>query len=214
MKLHKAGPGKDAAQELTRSLLRELGQAERSAQRHPRIEAERLGNVPPAHAMRRAAEHADEALPALSAEAERLGMSVLPSGVPLGEALSQAREKLGDLLLTQERSYRGTLAGLRHGVDVLVALEHVARRGAMTELADCARRLLHERERLVEDVGRQLGWFAAHPDRALERGPLARRTLEVVARVRRRGRAEGGPAAMGPVPAVKETEGAGAPAPA
>ena len=44
---------------LLASLLAELFQSERSAVKHPRREADRLGDVPPAQALRAASEHAE-----------------------------------------------------------------------------------------------------------------------------------------------------------
>src|ERR1051325_7476742 len=58
----KAGEGKESPeQEWIASLTRELFQTEKSAKTHPVVEADRLGDVPPAQALRAVAAHAERA---------------------------------------------------------------------------------------------------------------------------------------------------------
>ncbi len=108
------------------SLVRELFQTERSAMIHPRIEAERLGDVPPAHAMRAVSTHAEAALAEIRPLLRERGLPISAGGSTVGEAFSALRDHLADYLLSTERSYRGTLLGMRHGVDLVELLQYVA----------------------------------------------------------------------------------------
>src|SRR5258705_13397876 len=103
---------------LASALFPEVRQVERSAIRHSRKEAQRLGGCPPAEALIAVAEHAartEASLQTLLAERSASSNSV---GAILGAAFSIGRSLAGDYLLTAERSYRATLLGLRHGLDV------------------------------------------------------------------------------------------------
>jgi hypothetical protein len=159
------------------NLSRELFQTEQSARRHPRVEVERLGDVPPARVLRGVAGHADEALAELPELMKQYDLPVSLGGISVGSAFSILRDRLADLMLSAERSYRATLLGMRHGVDLVVLLEQVARRDGATALADWCVVWLERRRELLDDAERALEWFAAHPERAQQaatRGPLAR----------------------------------------
>src|SRR5689334_1449860 len=116
----RAAPGGDMQdlQKLYDKLCRELAQSEQSASTHPRREAKRLGDTAPAHALLAIATHADELRPrfaALMAKRQPKGMRV---GRAFGRAFSAIRQAFADRLIDAERSYRGTLLGLHHGIDV------------------------------------------------------------------------------------------------
>ncbi|WAS96489.1 hypothetical protein [Nannocystis punicea] len=166
------------------NLARELFQTEQSAVRHPRLEAERLGDVPPARRLRAIAEHAESALAELPGLAERHRLPVSPTGRVVGTAFSVARDQLADLFLSLERSYRGTLLGLRHGVDLMILFEQVARHDGAVALADWSATWLDRRQALLSEAEQALSWFAEHPARALEAAthrPLARAFRATVA---------------------------------
>lgn len=160
---------RDDARRLLESLFHELFQTERSAEVHCAREASRLGQTPPAIALRAVSEHArgvNARLPMLAAERN------LPhghAGRAVGEAFSTLRRLLSDPAMDAERSYRGTLLGARHGVDVVRIVGHLARRLEDAPLAAFCDRWLSEREPLVQDVEAQLEWFAEHPTEASAR---------------------------------------------
>lgn len=159
------------------NLVRELFQTEQSARRHPRIEIQRLGDVPPALVLRAVAAHADEALVALPVVVTEEQLPVSLGGRTVGATFSALRNQIVDLFLTAERSYRATLLGMRHGVDLVVLLEQVARRDRADALADWCADWLARRRPLLADAEQALSWFAQNPERALaasERRPLAR----------------------------------------
>ncbi|WP_437278919.1 hypothetical protein WME90_48235 [Sorangium sp. So ce375] len=149
------------------SLVRELFQTERSAMIHPRIEADRLGDVPPARAMRAVSAHAEAALSEICPLLRERELPISAGGLAVGEAFSALRERLADHLLSTERSYRGTLLGMRHGVDLVELLQYVATVEGDTPLAAWCARWLSMRKPLVEVVADELAWFAARPARAM-----------------------------------------------
>jgi hypothetical protein len=59
--------------DLVARLFVELFQTERSASKHPRIEASRLGRSPAAHAMRAISRHGEQMLPEIKRLAEAEG---------------------------------------------------------------------------------------------------------------------------------------------
>lgn len=158
---------------LVASLFQELFQEEQSARLHPLREASRLGEVPPAAALRAVSEHAAGALSQLPELAEKNQVSFSAAGKALGFFLSQFRQLVIDRLVEMERSYRGTLAGMRHGIDLVELLGHVAQAQGNSELARWCTGWLSERRPLVEAVARELAWFAQEPEVATSRpGPL------------------------------------------
>jgi hypothetical protein len=172
-------------------LMPEAFQSEDSAVNHCGRDADRLGNVPPGVAMRDIAEHARHVLPRLGELAQSRGMSRAQAATALGRAMSNARALAVDIAMSQEKSYRGTLLGLHHGISTVLLLEDAAVVTSDQVLADFCKSWLSERTRLVADVERELAWFAQHPDAALSRAtpPFVKkisRTLPLLAALRPR----------------------------
>ncbi len=165
---------------LSTDLFAELFQTERSAVRHPRREAERLGPVPPATALRAVAAHADEALADVARLAKERGLHASAVGQVAGEAFSVARHLVVDRVLSAEQSFRGTLLGLRHGVDVVRLLRSAADEEGDAPLVDWCDRWLSVRLRLVAGVEAELGWFGHHPDVARNGGSRSKRAMSRV----------------------------------
>jgi len=161
--------------ELLRSLMRELFQSERSAMKHPRRQADRLGGGPPAQALQAVSEHAARSYGDLCAMASAGDLASSRGGRVIGSLLSTARHVVLDRAVDAERSYRATLLGLRHGVDVVKLVRKVADASGRVELAGFCTRWLGEREPLVERVEAAMGWFAEHPQRAAEMARARRR---------------------------------------
>lgn len=159
---------------LLRSLFRELFQSERSAMKHPRREAERLGSGPPAQALEAVTDHAKRVFAELCAAARASNVPVSRAGMAIGSLFSIARHVVLDRAVDTERSYRATLLGMRHGVDVVKLVRKVADASGRVELAGFCTRWLDDREPLVERVESAMSWFAEHPQRAAEM-PRARR---------------------------------------
>ncbi|MBL9105423.1 MAG: hypothetical protein JNL82_31085 [Myxococcales bacterium] len=147
-------------------LTQELCQTEQSAREHPIVEARRLGDVPPAWALRAVAEHATAAhagLQRLTARPDR------PDGVigrTIGHAFSVLRDHFADVLLSSEKSYRATLLGMRHGVDLTELVRSLAATTGDDDLVAWCDAWLDRRRPLVEAAARELAWFAAHPAEA------------------------------------------------
>jgi hypothetical protein len=163
-----------ALQPLLRSLFRELFQTETSALKHCRREAERLGEAAPAAALREISGQAGNFLAELPRIARAHDLPASAGGAAVGAFFSEARDKVFDRLIRSERSYRGTLLGLRHGIDLVQLLAQAARERGYAELSAFCERWLGARLPLVADVERQLVWFAQQPDEAmrLARSPL------------------------------------------
>lgn len=157
------------------SLFVELFQTERSAYRHPIREAGRLGDVPPSIALRAVAAHANEALDELPELAKKRGFRVAPLGEIVGETFSAIRHFVADRFVDVERSYRGTLLGMRHGIDLVRLLRAAAEDEGDAELVAWCDRWLPVRERLVAGVEAELAWFARRPALSLKHpAPLLR----------------------------------------
>jgi len=73
-------------------------------------------------------------------------------------------------MIDAERSYRATLLGLRHGVDLARLLHEVAMRGDDPALRELTRRICTEREVLLANAVDTLRWFAEQPRLALTSG--------------------------------------------
>lgn len=149
------------------NLVRELFQTEQSARTHPLVEAERLGDVPPAHALRAVSAHAEGVLAELPGMMKAHDLPVSEGGRAMGNALSGLRDHLIDLLVNEEKSYRGTLIGMRHGIDLVELIRGVALVEGNALLATWCAGWIETRRPLVEAVARELAWFAAHPERAM-----------------------------------------------
>lgn len=157
-------------QKLRTKLCRELAQSEQSARLHPRREARRLGKVPPAAALRSIADHAEELRPrfdALMREDQPVGLRV---GRWVGQLFSALRHGLFDRMIDTERSFRGTLLGLRHGIDTTRLLREVATRLGDVYLVAFCDELLARRLPLIARAEATLSWFAEQPARALQSG--------------------------------------------
>lgn len=151
-------------------LCRELAQSERSATVHTRREARRLGDGAPANALLAIAEHADAQWPrfeALRGGKQPVGVR---AGAAVGRALSRFRQLLLDKVVDVERSYRGTLLGVHHGVGLVRLLAEVAVRDGDKPLADFLAEWLAVRRELVENAEQALAWFAERPSRAVHSG--------------------------------------------
>ncbi|MDQ3334825.1 MAG: hypothetical protein M4D80_06680 [Myxococcota bacterium] len=155
---------------LCTKLCRELAQSEHSAVVHPQREAKRLGDVSPAHALLAIAEHAK----ALRPRFEALMVKRQPKGIKVGrvfgEIFSVIRQLIADRVIDAERSYRGTLLGLRHGIDVVRLLREVSLREHDTHLLRFCDDFLVERVALMEGAEQALAWFAEQPSRAIRSG--------------------------------------------
>lgn len=151
---------------LSADLFAELLQNERSASRNPRREAERLGVVPPASALRAVAAHADETLDELPRLVRERGLRGVETYALAGEAFSAARHLVMSRVLDAEHAYRATLLGLRQGIDIVRLLRAAADEDGDGALVDHLDRWLAVRLRLVAGVEAELGWFGHHPDAA------------------------------------------------
>jgi hypothetical protein len=159
---------RDSTQRLLRNLTRELFQTETSAAWHCRREAERLTGAPAAETLRAIAEHADQVLSALPDLAEREDLPVSKLGSAVGVFFSQTRDKVLDRMIQAERSYRGTLLGARHGVDLVRMIRHVAEQSEHARLKNFCDEWLTTRPKLVERLEENLAWFAERPERAMQ----------------------------------------------
>jgi hypothetical protein len=155
---------------LLRTLGRELFQTETSAAWHCRREARRLASSPPAWALSAVADHADVALRALPALAERHDLAISAGGHLVGRAFSAIRQAFADRIIDGEQCYRGTLLGIRHGIDCVRLLEHVAMVLNDADLANWCEGWLDTRVELTARVEEGLAWFARHPVEATRSG--------------------------------------------
>lgn len=158
----------EGAHKLLCNLFPELFQTEQSALSHPQREAERLGSVPPAQALRAVSAHAERVLKELPELATQHNLPVSRLGQAVGQLFSNLRQWFADHLIDEERSYRGTLLGMRHGVDLVLLIRHAARVQGDPGLEGWCTTWLTERVPLVEEVAAQLGWFAVTPKVALQ----------------------------------------------
>lgn len=151
-------------------LCRELAQSERSAVVHTRREARRLGDTPPARALRALGAHAQAMNPAfqdLVGRRQPVGMML---GRRIGELFSTLRHVIFDRLMDLERSYRGTLLGFHHGLAVARLLREVAERLDERGMVEFCDEWLPVRMGLVEAAERELHWFADAPHKAIRSG--------------------------------------------
>jgi hypothetical protein len=151
---------------LLEALFHELAQTERSAEIHPPREADRLGDVPPARPLRALAEHAKQVRSQVAELAHAREVRGTKIGSAVGDLFSIVRRAITDPMMDAERSYRATLLGMRHGVDLVKLMRVTADAGGDAELVLFCDEWLSVREPLVEDVCEQLEWFGWHPERA------------------------------------------------
>jgi hypothetical protein len=97
-------------------------------------------------------------------------MPISPGGRIVGKVFSAVRHLFADRVIEAERSYRGTLLGIRHGIDVMRLLEQVAMVLNDAELANWCEDWLDTRNDLVARVEEGLAWFARHPVEATRSG--------------------------------------------
>ena len=176
--LHASAMSKETAHQTNdrylASLMIELFQTERSAIMHCDREAARLGKSPPATTLDEVSDHAREALAKLTDLAEA---GKIPARKPrqklgqlIGRTLSRVRMHVLDRLVAGERSYRGTLLGMRHGIDLVRLLREVADREGTDVLVEWCDDWLSARVPLVEAVCEHMVWFADRPASAVHHG--------------------------------------------
>jgi hypothetical protein len=116
--------------------------------------------------LRAVVEHARGVLDELPGLAERENLPVSRGGVRTGALFSEIRDKMLDIVMQSERSYRGTLLGMRHGLDVVRMMRAVAETTGKTELRAFCDTWLEKRHGLVLRVEEEMRWFAQHPELA------------------------------------------------
>lgn len=163
----KRKPREAAHRELMVELFRELFQAERSAADHCVREAERLGDVGPAAVLRTIAVHALQSLNELPLLASAEGLPASGVAQALGSFFSTVRTTALDWLVQEQISYRGTLLGLRHGLDVARLLGHTADETMSEGLGEWCGEWVLAREPLVRVATEELAWFAQNPHLAI-----------------------------------------------
>lgn len=155
-------------EKLLHNVTHEVFQTETSAVRHCRREADRLGATSPGRAMLAISEHAKRVLDALGPVCQQDGLPVGVGGSTAGIFLSEMRDKVLDRLIQSERSYRGTLMGLHHGVDLMKLVAFAAEASGKSSLMALSADWLVVRPGLVRTAVDELAWFVMHPERAME----------------------------------------------
>jgi hypothetical protein len=166
---------------LLNNLLREVYQTETSAVQHCKREAERLGSSSPAAAMVAISEHASRAMPRLVELCQRENLPVSAAGGLAGRLFSQVRDKLADRIVQSERSYRLTLVGIRHGIDLMRMVRSAAESADRSALSEFCSVWLDTRVVLTQHVEDEMRWFVRHPELATK---LARPFLVAARRER------------------------------
>jgi hypothetical protein len=159
---------------LLTSLIVEVFQAERSGAEHAPREAQRLGDTPPGRVMRDIGDDCRRALEELRGIASRPDIPQGSFGERIGSMFSALREGVGDVFVSRQMSYRGTLLGVHHGVDAIMLLRSAAENAGDVEVVEWCMRVLDGRLPLLERAQHELTWFAREPARAME---PAKRTL-------------------------------------
>jgi hypothetical protein len=167
-------PPEPSLQKLLRSLVREFFQTETSAVKHCRREAARLESAP-AQPLRAIADHAERALREFPALANGRKLPFSGGGIAVGALFSELRDKLADKTIRRERSYRGTMLGVRHGMDLVRVLRLACQAAGYSELTQFCDEWLRERTQYVAQLEQSLSWFVEHPSNAMQlaRAPLA-----------------------------------------
>jgi hypothetical protein len=148
-------------------LCRELAQSELDAMIHTIREANRLGTGAPAEMLRAISAHACALQPLVKSVIGPRQPVGLQLGRIVGRLFSGFRQVFSDRILAAERSYRATLLGLRHGVDLAVLLREVAMRLGDRALLQLTDKIVTERRPMVDRAVDALGWFAQRPVIAL-----------------------------------------------
>jgi hypothetical protein len=164
---------------LIRTLLPEAFQSEDSANVHPAREARRLGGVAPTAPMLAVSAHARASITQLERLARARGYEGRRAGRIIGRIFSAVRDLTTDVMMSAEKSYRGTILGLHHGMGVFLLLEDAAIAEGDQELADFCSRWIDTRSKLIADAERELAWFAQHPRAATVRATLGRKLVQV-----------------------------------
>jgi hypothetical protein len=162
---------------LIHALFPEAFQSEDSANVHPAREARRLGSVAPSAPMLGVSAHARASLTQLDRLARARGYAGRSTGRVLGRVFSAVRDLTTDLMMSAEKSYRGTILGLHHGMGVFLLLEDAAIAEGDQELADFCGRWIETRSKLIADAERELAWFAQHPRAATVRSTLGSKVV-------------------------------------
>lgn len=166
-------------QKLREKLCRELAQGEHDAIVHCAREARRYGRQPPGQILRAVADHARRVRPTLArvwGDHQPLGTR---AGQAVGEAFSTLRHLAIDWIIDAERSYRATLLGLRHGLDVARLLRELLVQQQDDDALRVCDALIVGRSELLKGVEERLRWFAEHPDVALRSArPRTRKPAE------------------------------------
>lgn len=152
---------------LLKGSMRELFQTETSAVKHRRREAKRNPNTPPARVLEEVSRQAERFLQELPSIAEAHELPKSAGGSGIGALLSLTRDKITDRLIRMERSYRVTLIGVRHGVDLVVLVSVAAQEAGLVELRTFCERWLEARRPLVDRLEIELEWFAKNPESAM-----------------------------------------------
>lgn len=155
-------------EKLLHNVTHEVFQTETSAIRHCRREAERLGATGPGRAMMAISEHARRSFAELGQVCAREELPVSKGGSAVGLLFSETRDKLMDRLIQSERSYRGTLVGLHHGIDLMKLVTLAAEASGKSSLLAFCSEWLPARTALVDRAIEELAWFVMHPERASE----------------------------------------------
>jgi len=167
-----------ANDKLLSTLFPEFLQTERSASRHGAIEALRLRDTPLGEPLMYVSKHATASLPHLSRLAESRGFRGRRLGIWVGRIFSTLRDRVADHMIDAERSYRGTLLGIHHGVDLARLVAAAAETSGDAELQDYCKEWLGVRTHLVQELESRLSWFAHHPERARSHPKNTRRASE------------------------------------
>lgn len=161
-------PSLNQLDKLLHNVVHEVFQTETSALRHCQREAERLGATAPGRAMMAISEHAAGVLDALAPVCRREELPVSVGGSAAGVFLSEMRDKVLDRLIQSERSYRGTLMGLHHGIDLMKLVMLASEASGKSSLIDLCAEWIPARTALVQRAVEELSWFVTHPERATE----------------------------------------------
>jgi hypothetical protein len=152
---------------LEQKLLRELAQSEYDAYLHTQRQAARLGDCTPAEVCLEISGHAESTRPRLHALMEardrRVGHALASF---VGRIFSNLRHYGLDNVIANERSYRATLLGLRHGVEAARLLRFVSLRCGSDDVTVFCSELLSVREAQLDRAVAALEWFADHPELA------------------------------------------------
>jgi hypothetical protein len=154
-------------QQLLDRLFRELLETEQSTAVHAAREARRLTGAP-AEAMAALCDHAEATSRALVDFARNERLPERPGGRAVVRIVAAVRRAIADRLVDRERSYRGTLLEIRHGVDVVRMLRHVADASGRVDIGGFCTRWLDEREPLITAAEHAMNWFSHHPAAATQ----------------------------------------------